>query len=397
MAHVLMISKPVEAPWNDSSKNLVRDLAGGLAERHHHVPVVLTRRGSPPAARRGLHPGVQRARVYPRRSDAPQAHLLDLARLATFLGTGVSSVFADDELRAARRAELWHLFFAPNPRSSLVLRGLRKLRQKPSVQTVASAPRNDRHLRELLFSERVVALSRHTARRLEHAGIADVRVIPPAAPALSPISATVRTRTRRALGLGADALLVLYPGDLEFSKAAHLTLEAFFALRRELGGSSNQVHLVMACRAKTARAQEVERALRERAMDLAPGRVHWVGETDRILELLGSADLVALPADDLYAKMDYPLAVLEAMMMERPVIVGAGTPAAELAEGEPDTIAGAIAVETRVEALAEVLLRLLEDDERRDALGRAARAQALRDHHPARLAAAYESVYDELC
>ena len=30
MARILMVSKPVAPPWNDSSKNLVRDVAGHL-------------------------------------------------------------------------------------------------------------------------------------------------------------------------------------------------------------------------------------------------------------------------------------------------------------------------------------------------------------------------------
>lgn len=395
MAHVLMVSKPVEAPWNDSSKNLVRDLAAGLVARRAHVPIVLTRRKSGRGARRGLHPRVRRAPVYPAAAGA-SGLLRDQARLSLYLGVGHSPVWErGDNLRLGRRAEIWHLFFAPNPKSSLVMRGLAELRGRRSVQTVASAPHRDleRWLPHLLFSDRVVALSEHTAQRLESAGVRGVRVIPPSVPDLAPLSAGEKAQTRRMLGLDADARVILYPGDLEFSGGARLTLEAFHAVSAELGRGAAQLHLVMACRAKTARARAVERELRARAFELAPGRVHWVGETGAILPLLGSADIVALPADDLYAKMDYPLAVLEAMMMGRPAVVGADTPAAELAaRGE-----GAAAVATRVEPLAELLSRWVRDDAERERRGVAARAQARRDHLPSQLAAAYESVYDELC
>ena len=42
-ADVLFVSKPVAPPWNDSSKNLVRDLAGALRSVHG---VTLSRRGT---------------------------------------------------------------------------------------------------------------------------------------------------------------------------------------------------------------------------------------------------------------------------------------------------------------------------------------------------------------
>ena len=42
MRQVLFISKPVAPPWNDSSKNLVRDIAGHL---RHYSPVLMGRPG----------------------------------------------------------------------------------------------------------------------------------------------------------------------------------------------------------------------------------------------------------------------------------------------------------------------------------------------------------------
>ena len=42
MAEVLFVSKPVAPPWNDSSKNLVRDIAGHL---ERHSPVLMGRPG----------------------------------------------------------------------------------------------------------------------------------------------------------------------------------------------------------------------------------------------------------------------------------------------------------------------------------------------------------------
>jgi glycosyltransferase involved in cell wall biosynthesis len=83
--------------------------------------------------------------------------------------------------------------------------------------------------------------------------------------------------------------------------------------------------------------------------------------------------------------------VIEAMLLERCALVASGTPAAELAAD-----GAALAVSPTVDALADAVSALLDDDARRNAIGRAARAHALERFAPKRVAAEYESLYDEL-
>ena len=86
--------------------------------------------------------------------------------------------------------------------------------------------------------------------------------------------------------------------------------------------------LAIACRAKTPAARDADAHLREE-VDRRGLRadVAFVGETARILDLLATADVVLLPSETLYAKMDLPLVLLEAMALGRAVIVASGTPA----------------------------------------------------------------------
>jgi glycosyltransferase involved in cell wall biosynthesis len=89
--------------------------------------------------------------------------------------------------------------------------------------------------------------------------------------------------------------------------------------------------------------------------------------------------------------MDLPLVLLEAMWMERAVVVAAGSPAAELADD-----AAAIAVDPRPEPLAAELDALVADPARRAVIGAAARRAAEERYHPDRMVRAYESIYDRL-
>jgi phosphatidylinositol alpha-1,6-mannosyltransferase len=367
MASILFVSKPVVPPWHDSGKNLVRDLACNL--RRHRASVMARSVGDV-----ALAPAASLA-VYGASSGGFAPGLSDQAR-----------VFA--HLLASRGHSAWHFFFAPNPRSCLAGRLATRLRRMPSIHTLSSAPREPASLVDKLFADLNVVLSEHSERMWLTAGLAPERLVR-IAPAITPLVAfdtARRAAARSSFGLDEHVPLVVYPGDLEFGGGATLALEAL----RESGLSG--VQLVLACRAKTERARSAELALRERARTLGlETRVRFVGETANIHALLACADVVVLPSTDLYAKMDYPLVLLEAMSLERPVIVARDTPAAELCRDE-----AALAVEPDAAALAAALSALLDDAAARAQLGARA-AAAVRAHYAAEgMAARYERVYDRL-
>jgi glycosyltransferase involved in cell wall biosynthesis len=367
MASILFVSKPIAPPWNDSGKNLVRDVARGLTR---HTATLMVRTGDEPDA------GTARLRsVYAAHAGGFAPALADQAR-----------VFG--HLAVARGHQLWHFFFAPNPKSCFAGRAATRLRNMRSVHTISSAPRDAQAIVRLLFADINVVLSDHTEQRLGNAGLAAERMvrIPPAIEPLTPVDDARRRALRSELALPLDAPIVLYPGDLEFGEGGPLMIEAQRQLKKR------GVVLVMACRAKTARAREVETALRERATQYALNdSTFWLGETPRIHDLLACADVVALPSADLYAKMDYPLVLLEAMSLERPVLVASGGAAEELCDDD-----AAVAVTPHADAVAHEITRLLDDAHARALLGQRARAAVLERFTYHAMARAYEGVYDRL-
>jgi phosphatidylinositol alpha-1,6-mannosyltransferase len=78
--HILFVSKPVAPPWNDSSKNLVRDVASHLSR---HAATVMTHAGD----EHGL-PGVASDAVYATRTADYAPALADNARVLARLLIG---------------------------------------------------------------------------------------------------------------------------------------------------------------------------------------------------------------------------------------------------------------------------------------------------------------------
>lgn len=370
MADVLLVSKPVVPPWNDSSKNLVRDLATAL---EGHRALVFGRSGVSVALGSAVIEPIYGAAAEGFQGFSPA--VIDNLRVLRRLLLG-------------KRAPLWHFFFAPNPRTSSVARAAVMLRRVACVQTVCSVPRDDVDPRRVLFGDRIVVLSRHTESRFLAAGISPERLrrIPPAIAPMDRASMDVAVERDR-FGVPGDAPLIVYPGDLEFGGGAQRALELMQDLPTSLGA-----WLLLACRAKTAGAKECELALRARVESLGLSeRVRFVGETGHIHGLLAAADLVVLPSETLYAKMDLPLVLIEAMALGRAAIVAADTPAEELAED-----GGALSVPLQREALAEAAGRLLQSETERGALGARAAQAVVARYQPAPMARAYAAVYDEL-
>jgi glycosyltransferase involved in cell wall biosynthesis len=361
-----MISKPVVPPWNDSSKNLVRDLASAM---RRHTPVVMQPRG--------------------------ETHALGQAELAEVYAAGggrfapAASAQARVLLRllASRDEPIFHFFFAPNLKTSTVGRVAAALRRRRAVHTVCSAPRDVRSLDRTLFADRTVVLSHQTEARFLEAGVPRARLlrIPPSVPPLEPLSPAARAEVRARLAVPEGVPLFVYAGDLEMGGGAERVVTAALAHPGELV-------VVMACRQKTADAARVDAALRARvARAGAEARFRFVGETEGILPLVGAADALLLPSTDLYAKMDYPLVVLEAMALGRPAVVAEGTPAAELA-----ALGGVVAVKDGAGPLAGAFAALAASPAYREDLGARAREVARASFAPSAMAEAYESLYDGL-
>ena len=366
---VLFVSKPAVEPFNDGSKCLVRDLAGALTR---YAPRIMVPRNAVlDTSEVGL------ARVYSRQGGYRPA-LADNVRVLLWLLT-------------RSREPIWHFVFAPNRRTSQMGRILKRLRAIPVVQTVASPPRSFVHPSQLLFGDVVVTQSEWTKHEFLRAyadagavsgAVPRFEVIAPSVPSFEQPSIERRIAMRAQLSIDDTSPVILYPGDLEVSHGAQWVAAAVAPLVYEIPN----VVVVFAYRHKSPRAAERAQALQR---SLSTMQVRFIAEVLDMHALLACSRAVLFPVDDLYGKVDLPIVLLEAMQLGVPVVALDRGPLADL-DGVLRVAPGDIA------ALANLAIRLVRDEDCKQAIVAAQHAAIERKHRPTQLAKRYEAIYDEL-
>ncbi|MCL6521604.1 MAG: N-acetyl-alpha-D-glucosaminyl L-malate synthase BshA [Firmicutes bacterium] len=118
-------------------------------------------------------------------------------------------------------------------------------------------------------------------------------------------------------------------------------------------------------------------------------RVHFLGRRDDVADILGEADVLLLPS----ATESFGLVALEAMAAEAVVVA---SDRGGLPEVVSDGETGFLFPPEAEEAMAEAVVALARDPERRRAMGRAARRRALRHFGVRAVVGAYEQLYRSL-
>lgn len=222
---------------------------------------------------------------------------------------------------------------------------------------------------------RVLANSDYSARHL--ARVRRLSVVTPAVDAARFDPEQVRAVPRASLGIPEDALLLAQIARLDPSKGATLLLDAVATLATE----APRLHLLLV---GGPLASDYGQALQARAQALGIAeRLHWVDTVTDPERYWAMADFAASTRID---AEPFGLAIVEAMLMRKPVLVHAlGAPAETIDDGQT----GWHYQQPDAAALSAALRRALADHAHWTAMGRQARTTALRRYASAEQAQRY--------
>ena len=363
---VLFLSGPVEPPWTRSDKNLVRGLAANLQRYRARV---LTHDGAGPP-----DPHVETDSAWGPRLGG---HTPFGRRLGLF-----------GRLLEQREIALVHLFWPADTLVASVVRLGARLRGLPVVHTLVKPPRTTVGVRQGLAGAPVVCLTEETRRRIEAEGVPNVRHLPPGIALAPPIAAGEHAAIRRKYRIPMDVPVIVYAGDYAHGNAARTVAAAMPRILRQ-----EAVHFVLACRIRgEADAHEEARLKAAVTADGIAQHVTFLNEVNSLRELFAIATVQVFPADRYHEKMELPMVLLEGMAERLATVVAQKPPLTELVQQ-----GGALAVPPMDPVgLAVAVVQLVRAPDRRIALGEAGRRLVEAQFDVRKVAAHYESLWDEV-
>lgn len=365
---VLVVSAPIAPPWNTSNKILTKNILTYVNTVRYQV---LTQKGF-----RFDKPNIVSEDLYQETLD----YLPDLQE----------KIHAMYYLMTTNKdIDLFHFFYKPSKRTSAIFKHLTKFTNRPSIQTVMTYSENYSDIKTLFFANSIVTLSNLTQRKLEGLGVENVQRIYPGVDIkeldqYDPYA----LEFRKEYGLE-QAYLILFAGDYGFPVANKSILESI----PPVVSKYPNVKFIFACPNKTESSQKTEAELKKYAIDLGIDKyVLFLGNVEKMHELIRSVDICLFPVSKLDGKMDIPLTLLECMAYGKPVIISDIKPLDEVMIDD----VGYKIPPGDIDALVKHILILLESNSHRFEKGFKGRLVVEKHFNMKHIKKEYERLYDSL-
>ncbi len=295
MVNTLFIGKSPSPPWNDSAKNIQKTLLDNLKDQY--IEYLTDGSYTYSGKRKGIL-------VYKKSSSYS---LTQKEQIELFLNL----------LKPDFHIDLYHYFFSPNIKSSLAARFLKLIKPKKIIQSVLSMPKEVNDIHTLFFGDQIVTMSKTSQKKLEYLGLSNVSTIYPAVN-LPSINKDEIIHAKYNFHFSSEKTVVLYAGDYT-SDIYNLA-----DLAKELKNEGKEFIFVFAIRLKNSYSIDEDRRFKwyvSNKLGLFQDSIRIYNELESFSQLLATSDIMIFTQQDLYAKMDLPLVILEAMAMKKMVII----------------------------------------------------------------------------
>lgn len=236
-----------------------------------------------------------------------------------------------------------------------------------------------------------IAINENVARSLRFTGVPAerIRVIPPAVNVRRFCVSFSKRELRSHLEISDDTPVVLFVGNTKPVKNLEIVLDAMSVVVQRIP----KVLLIVTTELKHSGHREREVVLSQQIEELGLGQhIIRLGIVDNMPQLMAASDVLVAPFLDTDGPSDYFLAALEAMAVGRPVVVSAVGGMPEVV----DTEVGYLVSPRDAEGIANALVDLLQDPDRRAVMGCAASSRVRRLFHPKLVATQVQAAYDEV-
>ncbi len=362
----LFISRPIAKPWDEASKNFVFSLTKKLKS---YTPTVLVNQQLSE-----LHSSVTQHKLYSTDtlSARQKVRLLKLRKIRN-------------------EYDIIHFFFTPTRTNTTLLKSIFRRSRAKTVHTIATLNPSygQSTLRKLLWTDMIITYSQFAKRKLDSIGYRNVTCIYPGIDLVRYKPGLPSAHSLSLINLPAGRFIITFPGEYTRLGATDLLTELIPRLKKQIPN----LLFIFACRIKNeadrVKKQEIKEKLEHEGLS---DHVLFTDTFDDMPSLYNASDVIIFPVLNMHGKFDVPLAVIEAMACEKPVIISDLPVLVEFSSDQ-----NAILVKTgNLIELETALIILYKNPKQRNELGKKARKYTEANYDISKIAAQYEKLYDEL-
>ena len=368
--NILFVTRPLSPPWDEASKNFAYDLACNI---DNHNITILVDKYIDDAPKH-----ITQKKIY----TSNQLSLSQKIKLIQYLH------------KNANNFDIIHLLFTPTKLNSKIMKIILKNTKAQIVQTIATL-RDDLYstsnLKKMFFADTLITYSKWAQNKLENLGFDNITQIYPGFNLSKFTPSQKDPKLTRKWKISDNNFIVTYPGEFTRLGATDLIVDTFIELWKN--PDNTDIKYLCACRIKNdADAKKKQEVITKVTK---AGHIDKISFTDTFPDvnaIYNISDIIIFPVTNMSGKFDVPLAMIEPYACKKPVIA---SNLKLFKEFSSDKINVIIPKENK-EALANAILNLRQNSDKRKQIGKNAFTFAHETFNIQKIASQYTNIYNSM-
>jgi len=372
MKKILLVTRPIAPPWDEGSKNFAYYLAKNLVG----FEINLMTKGILPE----LPENVVSNDIYTT-SKVSDFNFSQKLRALLF------------QFKTKGQFDINHYFFTPTKLNSYLIKNFLKSKHTKTIQTIASLRDDlwsDCDIKKLMFADLIITYSDHAKNKLDSLGFQNVRRVYPGIDLEKYQLQEKNPELMREKNISQDDFVINFSGEYVRLGAIDLVVDSFIEISKKIPTAK----LTLAVRIKNEKdAQKKEEVMEKIKKNNLREKVSFFdnGKYD-MPEVYNLCDISLFPVQNMRGKFDIPLAVIEAMACEKPIILTDLEILKELGNNNNSVIIE----KDNLQQLTDAIFDLYQNKEKRILLGKNARKFCEENFDIKKIAEIYEDIYKTL-
>lgn len=360
--NILLVTRPLSPPWNEGGKNLAYGIARNTKNNNIHL---LVRKNF----NEKLNKNIILHKIYPTKHKY-NISFFEKFKLFFFL------------LRI-KNIDIYHFIYTPELYSSFINKLILKIKGKKSIQTIPTRLKDIDKIRNLIFADKIIAITDFTKNLFLNNGIKNVIRINTGIDVnyFKPFKKDKNLLNKFNL---IDKYIILVPIDIEKRKSTRMILN----LIKDLQDIENLKFMVPYRATKEKIKEEIAFKNYLKKLNLS-NKILFFRNPD-IRNLINISNLMIYPVVDTYEKHEIPMILLECMAMEKPIIMFDIAPFNEIIKNKEG-----IKVKNELE-MKNAILKFIKNKSLAKKIGKLARKRVVNDFNINKTAQLYNKVYKNL-